>query len=97
MVFTQLKKEFFISDPRPKKKFCLIVEILVPSDQIGQIIGRAGWKVKRLELTTRSRIIVPSSSSENCIDGTSPLFIIGDFKSSQVCKKYDYFLGFFLY
>lgn len=84
MIFTQLKKEFFISKSRTNENFQLIVEMLVPSTKISHIIGRAGWKVKRLELTTGSKIRVSSSSSKNCVNGTSPLFIIGDFKSTQV-------------
>lgn len=82
MIFENLKKNF-ISEPTANENIQIIVEMCVPKNKISQILGHNRWIISRLELTTGSKI-VPFHSGKNSVDGTSPLFIIGDFENTQV-------------
>lgn len=85
MIFSQLNKTFCVTDSSINGNYQLIVEIMVLTNKIGQIIGRGGWKVSRLELTTGCKIRVPHSNARtNSVNSTSSVFIVGDFKSTQV-------------
>lgn len=66
----------------------LRVEIMVPSNQVGRIIGKNGQTVRELQRLTRAQIKLPepadSSSAPPPPDAETPVSIVGDFFSSQV-------------
>lgn len=66
----------------------LTVEILVPSGQVGRIIGKGGQNVRELQRVTGSIIKLPEqSSSPPSQDEETTVHIIGPFFSVQVSSK----------
>lgn len=63
----------------------LTVEILVPSTQVGRIIGKSGQTVRELQRLTHATIKLPDES-QNSADET-PVQIKGDFLSTQVSSR----------
>lgn len=60
----------------------LVVEIMVPSSQVGRIIGKSGQTVRELQRMTRAQIKLPE---EGTTTGTeTPVQITGDFFACQV-------------
>lgn len=70
----------------------LKVEIMVPSSQVGRIIGKSGNTVRELQRLTRAQIKLPepeerSNTSNVDVDTETPVSIIGDFLSSQSAQR----------
>lgn len=61
----------------------LKVEIMVPSSQVGRIIGKGGSTVRELQRMTHAVIKLPEEGQNTASDET-PVHIIGDFLSTQV-------------
>lgn len=60
----------------------LKVEIMVPSSQVGRIIGKGGSVVRDLQRLTHAMIKLPEESQSSSDE--TPVHIIGDFLSTQV-------------
>jgi insulin-like growth factor 2 mRNA-binding protein 1 len=68
----------------------LTVEILVPSSQVGRIIGKGGQNVRELQRVTGSIIKLPEQgASPPSQDEETTVHIIGPFFSVQVCILAD--------
>ena len=65
----------------------LTVEILVPSSQVGRIIGKSGQTVRELQRLTRAAIKLPEEGSLSSDQVETPVQIKGDFLSTQVCVE----------
>lgn len=63
----------------------LTVEIMVPSSQVGRIIGKGGQNVRELQRVTGSVIKLPEQGTSPQEDETT-VHIIGPFFSVQVCS-----------
>lgn len=61
----------------------LTVEIMVPSSQVGRIIGKGGQNVRELQRVTGSVIKLPEQGASSQEDETT-VHIIGPFFSVQV-------------
>lgn len=64
----------------------LTVEIMVPSSQVGRIIGKGGQNVRELQRVTGSVIKLPEQGASPQEDETT-VHIIGPFFSVQVSVK----------
>lgn len=65
----------------------LTVEIMVPSSQVGRIIGKGGQNVRELQRVTGSVIKLPEQGASPQEDETT-VHIIGPFFSVQVSTKH---------
>lgn len=70
----------------------LKVEIMVPSSQVGRIIGKNGNTVRELQRLTRAQIKLPepeerTNAANVDADAETPVSIIGDFLSSQSAQR----------
>ncbi|CAG2109616.1 unnamed protein product [Medioppia subpectinata] len=96
MIFRKVTVEGFSAipqdslSPEPKLK----VEILIPSSQVGRIIGKGGSVVREMQRNTRAIIKLPEESvgggSGGGGDGgaeETPVYIIGDFLSTQAAQR----------
>lgn len=73
----------------------LTVEILVPSSQVGRIIGKGGQNVRELQRVTGSIIKLPEQgASPPSQDEETTVHIIGPFFSVQVCIPPDINVAF---
>lgn len=73
----------------------LTVEILVPSSQVGRIIGKGGQNVRELQRVTGSIIKLPEQgASPPSQDEETTVHIIGPFFSVQVCILPDSNIAF---
>lgn len=62
----------------------LTIELVIPSSQVGRIIGKGGQNVRELQRTTGSIIKLPNSFNEE----ETNVHIVGTFYSVQVsCKS----------
>lgn len=87
-----MREEGFVSGSDDVR---LTVEILVPSGQVGRIIGKGGQNVRELQRVTGSIIKLPEqSSSPPSQDEETTVHIIGPFFSVQVSSKYSRQLDF---
>lgn len=68
----------------------LTVEIMVPSSQVGRIIGKGGQNVRELQRVTGSVIKLPEQGASPQEDETT-VHIIGPFFSVQVIFFFFYF------
>ncbi|XP_035216127.1 insulin-like growth factor 2 mRNA-binding protein 3 isoform X4 [Stegodyphus dumicola] len=64
----------------------LKVEIYVPSNQVGRIIGKGGQTVRELQRQTHALIKLPEESDSSDSEET-PVHIIGDFYSTQAAQR----------
>lgn len=86
MIFEKMREEGFsngLDDVR------LTVEIMVPSSQVGRIIGRGGQNVRELQRVTGSSIKLPdisSNASSTGNDEETTVHIIGTFIAVQVIE-----------
>lgn len=64
----------------------LRVEIFVPSNQVGRIIGKGGQTVRELQRLTRALIKLPDES-QNANSEETPVHILGEFFSSQAAQR----------
>jgi len=91
MIFDKLRDEGFVPATEEVR---LTVEILVPSSQVGRIIGRGGSNVRELQRVTGSIIKLPTQGSTDGTEDTTIVHIIGHFLATQV--SIDIFInGFF--
>lgn len=81
MIFDKLRDEGFVPATEEVR---LTVEILVPSSQVGRIIGRGGSNVRELQRVTGSIIKLPSQGSTDGTEDTTTVHIIGHFLATQV-------------
>lgn len=64
----------------------LRVEIMVPSNQVGRIIGKGGTVVREMQRHTHAVIKLPEESISTEEEET-PVYIIGDFLSTQAAQR----------
>ncbi|XP_053204983.1 insulin-like growth factor 2 mRNA-binding protein 3 [Panonychus citri] len=64
----------------------LKVEIMVPSNQVGRIIGKGGVTVRELQNYTHAIIKLPEEGQNSSSDET-PVHIIGDFLATQAAQR----------
>lgn len=85
MIFEKMREEGFsngVDDVR------LTIEIMVPSSQVGRIIGRGGQNVRELQRITGSSIKLPDITANAAGAGNeeeTTVHIIGTFIAVQVC------------
>ena len=79
MIFKKVSFETYAGPQESHLK----VEIFVPSNQVGRIIGKGGQTVRELQRQTRAIIKLPEESDSSDSEET-PVHIIGDFYSTQV-------------
>lgn len=91
MIFDKLRDEGFVPATEEVR---LTVEILVPSSQVGRIIGRGGSNVRELQRVTGSIIKLPTQGSTDGTEDTTTVHIIGHFLATQVSimMMYSFFL-----
>jgi insulin-like growth factor 2 mRNA-binding protein 1 len=66
----------------------LTVELVVPSSQVGRIIGKGGQNVRELQRATGGIIKLPEQASTAGEETT--VHIIGPFLSVQVSNEFDF-------
>ncbi|KAH7965758.1 hypothetical protein HPB49_010423 [Dermacentor silvarum] len=64
----------------------LRVEIFVPSNQVGRIIGKGGQTVRELQRLTRALIKLPEES-QNANTEETPVHLLGDFFSTHAAQR----------
>ena len=83
LIFEKMREEGFVAGTDDVR---LTVEILVPSSQVGRIIGKGGQNVRELQRVTGSIIKLPEQgASPPSQDEETTVHIIGPFFSVQVC------------
>uniref|UniRef100_A0A1W7RAC0 Insulin-like growth factor 2 mRNA-binding protein 1 n=1 Tax=Hadrurus spadix TaxID=141984 RepID=A0A1W7RAC0_9SCOR len=82
MVFKKVSFEGFAGPQEAR----LRVEIFVPSNQVGRIIGKGGQTVRELQRLTHAIIKLPEES-QNTESEEIPVHIIGDFYSTQAAQR----------
>lgn len=88
LIFEKMREEGFVAGSDDVR---LTVEIMVPSSQVGRIIGKGGQNVRELQRVTGSVIKLPEQGASPQEDETT-VHIIGPFFSVQV----SYFFLLFL-
>ncbi|KAL5274947.1 IGF2BP3 family protein [Megaselia abdita] len=81
MIFEKMREEGFLCGADDVR---LTVEILVPSSQVGRIIGKGGQNVRELQRVTGSIIKLPEHTQHVPVDEETTVHIIGPFFSVQV-------------
>lgn len=84
MIFDKLRDEGFVPATEEVR---LTVEILVPSSQVGRIIGRGGSNVRELQRVTGSIIKLPTQGSTDGTEDTTIVHIIGHFLATQSAQR----------
>ncbi|XP_050443142.1 insulin-like growth factor 2 mRNA-binding protein 1 isoform X3 [Adelges cooleyi] len=84
MIFDKLRDEGFVPGTEEVR---LTVEILVPSSQVGRIIGRGGSNVRELQRVTGSIIKLPTQGSTDGTEDTTTVHIIGHFLATQSAQR----------
>ncbi|VVC28880.1 Hypothetical protein CINCED_3A013841 [Cinara cedri] len=84
MIFDKLRDEGFVPATEEVR---LTVEILVPSSQVGRIIGRGGSNVRELQRVTGSIIKLPTQGSTDGTEDTTTVHIIGHFLATQSAQR----------
>ncbi|XP_025419881.1 insulin-like growth factor 2 mRNA-binding protein 1 [Sipha flava] len=84
MIFDKLRDEGFVPATEEVR---LTVEILVPSSQVGRIIGRGGSNVRELQRVTGSIIKLPTQGSTDGSEDTTTVHIIGHFLATQSAQR----------
>lgn len=93
LIFEKMREEGFVAGTDDVR---LTVEILVPSSQVGRIIGKGGQNVRELQRVTGSIIKLPEQgASPPSQDEETTVHIIGPFFSVQVSHilVVIYFIG----
>ncbi|CAL1267255.1 unnamed protein product [Larinioides sclopetarius] len=80
------KKVTFETYTGAQESHCLKVEIFVPSNQVGRIIGKGGQTVRELQRQTHAIIKLPEEN-DNAESDETPVHIIGDFYSTQAAQR----------
>lgn len=92
LIFEKMREEGFVAGADDVR---LTVEILVPSSQVGRIIGKGGQNVRELQRVTGSIIKLPEQgASPPSQDEETTVHIIGPFFSVQVCILSNFILCF---
>lgn len=95
LIFEKMREEGFVAGADDVR---LTVEILVPSSQVGRIIGKGGQNVRELQRVTGSIIKLPEQgASPPSQDEETTVHIIGPFFSVQVCIFLSHFQHYFYY
>ncbi|XP_054713128.1 insulin-like growth factor 2 mRNA-binding protein 1 isoform X1 [Uloborus diversus] len=82
MIFKKVSFEAYTSPQESRLK----VEICVPSNQVGRIIGKGGQTVRELQRQTHAVIKLPEENDSSDSEET-PVHIIGDFYSTQAAQR----------
>ncbi|XP_044268110.1 insulin-like growth factor 2 mRNA-binding protein 1 isoform X3 [Tribolium madens] len=83
LIFEKMREEGFVAGSDDVR---LTVEIMVPSSQVGRIIGKGGQNVRELQRVTGSVIKLPEQGSSPQEDETT-VHIIGPFFSVQSAQR----------
>ncbi|XP_050308955.1 insulin-like growth factor 2 mRNA-binding protein 1 isoform X2 [Anthonomus grandis grandis] len=83
LIFEKMREEGFVAGSDDVR---LTVEILVPSSQVGRIIGKGGQNVRELQRVTGSVIKLPEQGATPESDETT-VHIIGPFFSVQSAQR----------
>lgn len=83
LIFEKMREEGFVAGSDDVR---LTVEIMVPSSQVGRIIGKGGQNVRELQRVTGSVIKLPEQGSSPQDDETT-VHIIGPFFSVQSAQR----------
>nr|CAD7400122.1 unnamed protein product [Timema cristinae] len=86
LIFEKMREEGFVAGTDDVR---LTVEILVPSSQVGRIIGKGGQNVRELQRVTGSIIKLPEQGSALPQEEETTVHIIGPFFSVQLYKLVD--------
>lgn len=84
LIFEKMREEGFVTGSDDVR---LTVEILVPSSQVGRIIGKGGQNVRELQRVTGSVIKLPEQGSSGAQDEETTVHIIGAFFSVQSAQR----------
>ncbi|XP_053689991.1 insulin-like growth factor 2 mRNA-binding protein 3 [Sabethes cyaneus] len=84
LIFEKMREEGFVSGTDDVR---LTVEILVPSLQVGRIIGKGGQNVRELQRVTGSIIKLPEHTANTPVDEETTVHIIGPFFSVQSAQR----------
>ncbi|CAG9812067.1 unnamed protein product [Chironomus riparius] len=86
LIYEKMREEGFVSGTDDVR---LTVEILVPSSQVGRIIGKGGQNVRELQRVTGSIIKLPehATASTPTVDEETTVHIIGPFFSVQSAQR----------
>lgn len=84
LIFEKMREEGFVSGTDDVR---LTVEILVPSAQVGRIIGKGGQNVRELQRVTGSIIKLPEHTTNTPVDEETTVHIIGPFFSVQSAQR----------
>ncbi|XP_063223696.1 insulin-like growth factor 2 mRNA-binding protein 2 isoform X2 [Bacillus rossius redtenbacheri] len=84
LIFEKMREEGFVAGTDDVR---LTVEILVPSNQVGRIIGKGGQNVRELQRVTGSIIKLPEQGSAPPQEEETTVHIIGPFFSVQSAQR----------
>ena len=92
LIFEKLREEGFArgsgnGSGNAAEEIRLVVEILVPSSQVGRIIGKGGQNVRELQRVTGAVIKLPEQGSNPPGQEETPVHIIGAFFSVQSAQR----------
>lgn len=83
LIFEKMREEGFM--PAGGEDVRLTVELLVPSSQVGRIIGKGGQNVREMQRTTSSVIKLPEQGATTGEETT--VHIIGNFFAVQSAQR----------
>ncbi|XP_067006463.1 insulin-like growth factor 2 mRNA-binding protein 1 isoform X2 [Anabrus simplex] len=84
LIFEKMREEGFVAGTDDVR---LTVEILVPSSQVGRIIGKGGQNVRELQRVTGSIIKLPEQGTAPPTEEETTVHIIGPFFSVQSAQR----------
>jgi len=84
LIFEKMREEGFMSGTDEVR---LTVEIMVPSSQVGRIIGKGGQNVRELQRVTGSIIKLPEQGTGQPQEAETTVHIIGPFFSVQSAQR----------
>ncbi|KAK7793766.1 hypothetical protein R5R35_000962 [Gryllus longicercus] len=84
LIFEKMREEGFVAGTDDVR---LTVEILVPSSQVGRIIGKGGQNVRELQRVTGSIIKLPEQGAAPPQEEETTVHIIGPFFSVQSAQR----------
>ncbi|KAK6622181.1 hypothetical protein RUM44_001988 [Polyplax serrata] len=85
LIFEKMREEGFLGSGNDDVK--LTIEILVPSSQVGRIIGKGGQNVRELQRVTGSIIKLPEQGAAAPTQEETTVHIIGPFYSVQSAQR----------
>ncbi|XP_066593593.1 insulin-like growth factor 2 mRNA-binding protein 1 isoform X2 [Prorops nasuta] len=84
LIFEKMREEGFVTGNEDVR---LTIEILVPSTQVGRIIGKGGQNVRELQRVTGSIIKLSEQQAAPTVDEETTVHIIGPFFSVQSAQR----------